>query len=140
MLPPFFMPAEKRENCDASVCTRVFLRRGKGPPFVGKSCVSPSPLLAKKLFSGPVLCPAIALWHQKKRPDAYKKDPFHPSGRVVYQTGSEGLRGVIGDVCLLPVPGPSPKSSAISFHVVTLTRLTPKIKKAAESLPQPCIW
>lgn len=30
-------------------------------PFVGKSCVSPSPLLAKKLFSGPVLCPAIAL-------------------------------------------------------------------------------
>ena len=58
---PLFMPAEKRENCDASVCTRVFLRRGKGPPFVGKSCVSPSPLLAKKLFSGPVLCPAIAL-------------------------------------------------------------------------------
>lgn len=55
------MPTEKRENCDASVCTRVFLRRGKGPPFVGKSCVSPSPLLAKKLFSGPVLCPAIAL-------------------------------------------------------------------------------
>lgn len=61
MLPPFFMPAEKRENCDASVCTRVFLRARESPPFVGKSCVLPSPLLAKKLFSGPVLCPAIDL-------------------------------------------------------------------------------
>lgn len=106
MLPPFFMPAEKRENCDASVCPRVFLRARERPLLWTKAASSPSPLLAKKLFSGPVLCPAIALWHQKKRPDAYKKDPFHPSGRVVYQTGSEGLRGVIGDVCLLPVPGP----------------------------------
>lgn len=61
MLPLFFMPAEKRENCGASVCPRVFLRARERPPFVGKSCVSPSPLLAKKLFSGPVLCPAIAL-------------------------------------------------------------------------------
>lgn len=58
------MPAEKRENCDASVCPRVFLRARERPPFVDKSCVlplAPSPLLAKKLFSGPVLCPAIAL-------------------------------------------------------------------------------
>lgn len=54
------MPAEKRENCDASVCTRVFLRARERPPFVDKSYVLP-PLLAKKLFSGPVLCPAIAL-------------------------------------------------------------------------------
>ena len=104
-------------------------------PLVDKSCASPRPLLAKKLFFGPVLCPAIALWHQKKRLDAYKKDPFHPSGCVVYQTGSEGLRDVIGDVCLMPVSGPSPKSSAISFCVVTLTRLTPEIKKGRGKSP-----
>ena len=103
-------------------------------PFCGQKLRPPlAPSSPKN--SGPVLCPAIALWHQKKRPDAYKKDPFHPSGRVVYQTGSEGLRDVIGDVCLMPVPGPSPKSSAISFCVVTLTRLPPKNKKGRGNSP-----
>ncbi len=47
------MPAEKRENCDASVCTRVFLRARERPPFVDKSCVLPlTPLLTKKVFPG----------------------------------------------------------------------------------------
>ena len=58
-----------------------------------------------------------------------KKIRFIHLAAVVYQTGSEGLRDVIGDVCLMPVSGPSPKSSAISFCVVTLTRLTPKNKR-----------
>ena len=50
MLPLFFMPAEKRENCDASVCTRVFLRARERPPFVDKSCVLPSPPPRQKTF------------------------------------------------------------------------------------------
>ena len=48
--PPFFMPAEKRENCDASVCTRVFLRARERPPLVDKSCVLPSPPPRQKTF------------------------------------------------------------------------------------------
>ena len=132
---PLFLCLQKSGRTATHPSAPVFsCGRGRGP-FGGQKLRLPSPPLAKKLFFGPVLCPAIALWHQKKRPDAYKKDPFHPSGCVVYQTGSEGLRDVIGDVCLMPVSGPSPKSSAISFCVVTLTRLTPEIKKGRGKSP-----
>ena len=131
------MPAEKRENCDASVCIRVFLRRGRGP-FCGQKLRPPPPPSSPKNFFPGLSCVRRSTCDTRKNVRMItKKDPFHPSGCVVYQTGSEGLRDVIGDVCLLPVPGPSPKSSAISFRVVTLTRLTPKIKKAAGNLPQP---
>ena len=46
------MPA-KREACGALTAAMFSLCSGGAP--------SPRPLLAKKLFSGPVLCPAIDL-------------------------------------------------------------------------------
>lgn len=62
MLPPFFMPAGQKAR---RVCPRKAssAQRGGGPPFVDKRCVLPLalPFLAKKLFSGPVLHPVIAL-------------------------------------------------------------------------------
>ena len=52
MLPLFFMPAEKRENCDASVCTRVFLR-ARRPPFCGQKLRPPlAPSSPKNVFPG----------------------------------------------------------------------------------------
>lgn len=133
---PFFMPAEKRENCDASVCTRVFLRARERPPFVDKSCVLPSPPPRQKTFFRACLVSGDRpVTSGKTSGCLQKRSVSSPSGCVVYQTGSEGLRDVIGDVCLLPVPGPSPKSSAISFRVVTLTRLMPGNKKGRGNSP-----
>lgn len=60
MLPPFFMPA-KREACGALTAAMFSLCSGGRPLLWTKGAPSPRPLLAKKLFSGPVLCPAIDL-------------------------------------------------------------------------------
>lgn len=62
MLPLFLCLQDKRRR---RVCPRKasYAQRGGGPPFVDKRCVLPLalPFLAKKLFSGPVLHPVIAL-------------------------------------------------------------------------------
>ena len=105
-------------------------------PFCGQKLRPPlAPSSPKNFFPG-LSCVRRSTCDTRKNVRMItKKDPFHPSGCVVYQTGSEGLRDVIGDVCLMPVPGPSPKSSAISFCVVTLTRLPPKNKKGRGNSP-----
>ncbi len=62
MLPPFFMPAGQKAAARLPA-QGVLCTAGGGPPFVDKRCVLPLalPFLAKKLFSGPVLRPVIAL-------------------------------------------------------------------------------
>ena len=52
MLPPFFIPAEKRENCDASVCTRVFLRARERPLWWTKAAPPLAPSSPKNFFPG----------------------------------------------------------------------------------------
>lgn len=107
-------------------------------PFCGQK-LRPPPrhLLAKKLFPGLSCVRRSPCDIRKNVRMLTKKIRFIHLVASYTRRALKGLRGVIGDVCLMPVPGPSPKSSAISFRVVTLTRLTPKIKKAAGTLPQP---
>lgn len=62
MLPLFFMPAGQKTAARLPAQGVLCTARGR-PPFVDKRCALPLalPFLAKKLFSGPVLRPVIAL-------------------------------------------------------------------------------
>lgn len=73
MLPPFFMPAEKRENCGASLCPVFPCERGEAS-FMDKRCALPlaSPP-RQKTFSRACPLSAIALRHQEKRLDDYNE-------------------------------------------------------------------
>lgn len=133
---PFFYPCRKAGELRRIRLPRVFLRARERPPFVDKSCVLPSSPPRQKTFFR--ACPVSGdrpVTSGKTSGCLQKRSVSSPSGCVVYQTGSEGLRDVIGDVCLPPVPGPSPNSSAISFRVVTLTRLMPGNKKGRGKSP-----
>lgn len=134
---PLFLSLQKSGRTATHPSAPVFsCGRGRGP-FGGQKLRLPSPPPRQKTFFR--ACPVSG-----DRPVASGKTSGCLQKRSVSSIwlrripdGPEGLRDVIGDVCLMPVPGPSPKSSAISFRVVTLTKLTPKIKKAAGTLPQP---
>ena len=132
---PFFYACRKAGELRRIRLPRVFLRARERPPFVDKSCVLPSPPPRQKTFFR--ACPVSG-----DRPVAPEKTSGCLQKRSVSSIwlrripdGPEGLRDVIGDVCLMPVPGPSPKSSAISFCVVTLTRLMPGNKKGRGNSP-----
>lgn len=132
---PFFYACRKAGELRRIRLPRVFLRARERPPFVDKSCVLPSPPPRQKNFFR--ACPVSG-----DRPVAPEKTSGCLQKRSVSSIwlrripdGPEGLRDVIGDVCLMPVPGPSPKSSAISFCVVTLTRLMPGNKKGRGNSP-----
>lgn len=62
MLPPFFMPAGQKTAARLPVQGVLCTARGR-PPFCEQKVRLPLalPFLAKKLFSGPILRPEIAL-------------------------------------------------------------------------------
>lgn len=133
---PLFLCLQKSGRTATHPSAPVFsCGRGRGP-FGGQKLRLPSPPPRQKTFFR--ACPVSGdrpVAPEKTSGCLQKRSVSSISGCVVYQTGSEGLRDVIGDVCLMPVSGPSPKSSAISFCVVTLTRLTPEIKKGRGKSP-----